>query len=66
MIALVEASSYFQLVSLAAMADAGALPAADEYILVLAKGTQVPELPTPLLEAPGFQKLDARFDSVVD
>ena len=66
MIALVEASSYFQLVSLAAMADAGALPTADEYVLVLANGSQVPELTTPLHEAPGFEKLAARFDRVVD
>lgn len=66
MIALVEASSYFQLASLAAMADAGALPAADELILVLANGSQVPELTTPLQDAPGFEKLAARFDRVVD
>ncbi|WP_313812497.1 polysialyltransferase family glycosyltransferase [Glutamicibacter sp.] len=66
MIALVEASSYFQLASLAAMADAGALPAADERILVLANGSQVPELTTPLQDAPGFARLAARFDRVVD
>lgn len=66
MIALVEASSYFQLASLAAMADAGLLPAADERILVLANGSQVPELTTPLQDSPGFEQLAARFDRVVD
>ncbi|UYQ77595.1 alpha-2,8-polysialyltransferase family protein [Glutamicibacter sp. JL.03c] len=66
MIALIEASSYFQLASLAAMADAGLLPEADERILVLANGSQVPELTTPLEETPGFQQLAARFDRVVD
>ncbi|WP_404288261.1 polysialyltransferase family glycosyltransferase [Glutamicibacter arilaitensis] len=66
MIALVEASSYFQLASLAAMADAGLLPQADEYVLVLANGSQLPELTTPLDEAPGFAELAARFDRVVD
>ncbi|MFJ2621630.1 polysialyltransferase family glycosyltransferase [Glutamicibacter sp. NPDC087344] len=66
MIALVEASSYFQLVSLAGMADAGMLPAADERILVLANGSQVPELTTALQDCPGFEQLAARFDRVVD
>lgn len=66
MIALVEASSYFQIASLAAMADAGLLPQADEYVLVLANGSQLPELTTPLDEAPGFAELAARFDRVVD
>ncbi|MGO2326707.1 polysialyltransferase family glycosyltransferase [Glutamicibacter arilaitensis] len=66
MIALIEASSYFQLASLAAMADAGLLPEADERILILANGSQVPELTTALDEVPGFDKLAARFDRVVD
>lgn len=66
MIALIEASSYFQLASLAAMADAGLLPEADEYVLVLVNGSQVPELTTPLDQVPGFEKLAARFDRVVD
>jgi len=65
-IALIEASSYFQLASLAAMADAGLLPDADERVLVLANGSQVPELTTPLDQVPGFEKLAARFDRVVD
>ncbi|MDR4534934.1 polysialyltransferase family glycosyltransferase [Glutamicibacter sp. PS] len=66
MIALVEASSYFQLVSLAAMADAGLLPPADERVLVLANGSQIPELTTPLDRVPGFDELASRFDRVVD
>ena len=66
MIALIEASSYFQLVSLAAMADAGLLPEADEHVLVLANGSQLPELTTPLDQVPGFAQLAARFDRVVD
>ncbi|MGP9529856.1 polysialyltransferase family glycosyltransferase [Glutamicibacter sp. AOP5-A2-18] len=66
MIALIEASSYFQLASLAAMADAGLLPEADEYVLVLVNGSQVPELTTALDEVPGFEKLASRFDRVVD
>lgn len=66
MIALIEASSYFQLASLAAMADAGLLPEADERVLVLVNGSQLPELTTPLDQSPGFGKLAARFDRVVD
>jgi len=65
-IALIEASSYFQLASLAAMADAGLLPEADEHVLVLVNGSQIPELTTPLDQVPGFTKLAARFDRVVD
>lgn len=66
MIALIEASSYFQVASLAAMADAGLLPEAKERILVLANGSQIPELTTALQDFPGFARLAARFDRVVD
>lgn len=66
MIQLIQASSYFQVVSLAAMADAGLLPEASRRILVLANGSQMPEITTPLRQNPGFALLAARFDSVVD
>lgn len=66
MIQLVQASSYFQLVSLAAMIDAGLLPDAKRRVLVLANGSQSPEITTPLRQNPGFAVLAARFDGVVD
>lgn len=66
MIQLVQASSYFQLVSLAAMIDDGLLPAARRRVLVLANGSQSPEITTPLRQNPGFAALAARFDDVVD
>ena len=66
MIQLIQVSSYFQLVSLAAMADAGLLPDADRRILVLANGSQNPEITTPLDLVPGFGALAGRFDDVVD
>ncbi|MDO5744085.1 MAG: polysialyltransferase family glycosyltransferase [Micrococcaceae bacterium] len=66
MIQLIAASSYFQLVSLAAMADAGLLPDADRRVLVLANGSQMPEITLPLHRSPGFAALAARFDAVVD
>ena len=66
MIALIQASTYFQVVSLAAMADAGLLPPADRRILVLANGSQMPEITTALPDYPGFSALAARFDGVVD
>lgn len=66
MIQLIQASTYFQVVSLAAMVDAGLLPAAERRILVLANGSQMPEITTPLRQNPGFELLAARFDDVVD
>ncbi|GAA5227585.1 polysialyltransferase family glycosyltransferase [Paeniglutamicibacter antarcticus] len=66
MIQLIVASSYFQLVSLAAMVDAGLLPEADRRVLVLANGSQMPEITLPLHRSPGFGTLAARFDAVVD
>lgn len=66
MIQLVQASTYFQLASLAAMVDAGLLPPADRRMLVLAGGSQMPEITVPLRESPGFELLASRFDDVVD
>ncbi|MGL3807441.1 polysialyltransferase family glycosyltransferase [Paeniglutamicibacter sp. R2-26] len=66
MIQLVQASTYFQLATLAAMVDSGLLPPADRRVLVLAGGSQVPEITLPLRESPGFELLAARFDDVVD
>ncbi|WP_411732216.1 polysialyltransferase family glycosyltransferase [Paeniglutamicibacter sp.] len=66
MIQLIQASAYFQVVSLAAMVDAGLLPEAERRVLVLANGSQMPEITTPLRENPGFAALAARFDDVVD
>ena len=63
---LVVASTFFQCLTLVAAIDAGALPAADERILVLADGSQVPELTLPLAEQAGFSVVASRFDRVVD
>ncbi len=67
MIQLLMASTAYQVASLAAMIDSGTLPAPDgERILVLADGSQVPELTTPITESAGFAQLATRFDRVVD
>lgn len=66
MIQLLVASSNFQLLCLAAMIDTGALPAAEDRVLVLANGSLTPELTVPLDESPGFETLASRFDKVVD
>lgn len=67
MIQLLAASTAFQVATLAAMIDSGTLPAPDgERILVLADGSQVPELTTPITESSGFAQLATRFDRVVD
>lgn len=67
MIQLLSASTLFQVASLAAMADAGVLPAIDgERVLLLAHGTQLPELTAPIQDAAGFASLATRFDRVVD
>ena len=63
---LVVASTFFQCLTLVAAIDAGALPATDERILVLADGSQVPELTLPLAEQAGFAVVASRFDRVVD
>ncbi|WP_372699564.1 polysialyltransferase family glycosyltransferase [Arthrobacter sp. JSM 101049] len=67
MIQLLSASTVFQVASLAAMIDAGALPAAaGGRVLVLANGSQQPELTTRIQDARGFDALASRFDRVVD
>lgn len=66
MIQLFEASTAYQIASVAALIDSGEVPDADRRVLVLANGSQVPELTTPLQEIAGFEKLAARFDAVVD
>ncbi|GER23006.1 hypothetical protein NCCP1664_15020 [Zafaria cholistanensis] len=66
MIQLVAASTMFQVVSLAAMVDAGALPDADERVLVLANGAHQPELSPRIQDMAGFGALAARFDRVLD
>ncbi len=63
---LVLASTFFQCLSLVAAVDAGALPDAAERILVLADGSQAPELTVPLAEQDGFDVVRSRFDRVVD
>lgn len=63
---LVIASTFFQCLTLVAAIDAGALPEADERILVLADGSQTPELTVPLVEQDGFAVVASRFDRVVD
>lgn len=67
MIQLLTASTLFQVASLAAMVDAGALPAPDgERVLLLVDGSQQPELTGSIADAPGFGDLAVRFDRVVD
>jgi hypothetical protein len=63
---IVVASTLFQCLSLVAALDTRALPDADERILVLADGTQTPELTVPLAEQDGFAVVRSRFDRVVD
>jgi hypothetical protein len=63
---VVVASTFFQCLSLVAAVDTAALPDADERILVLADGSQVPELTVPLAEQDGFDVVRSRFDRVVD
>ncbi|MVA77620.1 hypothetical protein GC722_16580 [Auraticoccus sp. F435] len=62
---LVVASTSYQLLCLAAAADAGVFEGG-ETVLVLADGSQLPELTTPLGEVAGFDRLVERFDRVVD
>ncbi|HXD29143.1 MAG TPA: polysialyltransferase family glycosyltransferase [Arthrobacter sp.] len=67
MIQLLTASTVFQVASLAAMVDSGVLPAAaGGRVLVLANGSQQPELTTRIQDTRGFAALAARFDRVVD
>ena len=63
---IVVASTFFQCLSLVAAVDASALPDAEERILVLADGSQAPELTVPLAEQEGFAVVRSRFDRVVD
>lgn len=67
MIQLIAASTAYQVASLVAMIDSGALPpTSGERVLVLADGSQIPEITTPITESPGFVQLRTRFDRVVD
>ncbi|PQZ90289.1 hypothetical protein CQ018_14965 [Arthrobacter sp. MYb227] len=67
MIQLIAASTAYQVASLVAMIDSGALPATrGERVLVLADGSQIPEITTPITQSPGFAQLSTRFDRVVD
>ncbi|HEY5787352.1 MAG TPA: polysialyltransferase family glycosyltransferase, partial [Microlunatus sp.] len=63
---LIIASTFFQCLSLVAAVEAGELPEAGERILVLADGSQAPELTVPLAEHDGFAVVRSRFDRVVD
>jgi hypothetical protein len=63
---LVVASTFYQCMSLAAAAEAGVLPDADERVLVLATSSQAPELTADLQDQQGFARVAARFDRVVD
>lgn len=67
MIQLIAASTAYQVASLVAMIDSGALPPiTGERVLVLADGSQIPEITTPIAHSPGFADLSTRFDRVVD
>lgn len=65
---LLLASTLYQCLSLAAADDAGLLPgeAGEERILVLANSSQVPEVTGRLQDTPGFDRVAARFDRVLD
>jgi hypothetical protein len=67
MIHLLTASTLYQVASLAAMVDAGTLRTdGGERILVLANGSQQPELTARIQDSAGFERLARRFDRVVD
>ena len=67
MIQLLTASTLFQVASLAAVVDAGALPKPEgERVLLLVDGSQQPELTGSIADTPGFGDLAARFDRVLD
>lgn len=67
MIQLIAASTAYQVASLVAMIDSGALPpTSGERVLVIADGSQIPEITTPITESPGFAQLSTRFDRIVD
>ncbi len=59
------ASTLYGIATLAASIDAGALPAADRRILVVSNNAAVPETHKGPDQAPGFQALRGRFDTVV-
>lgn len=53
MIQLIAASTAYQVASLVAMIDSGALPPiTGERVLVLADGSQIPEITTPIAHSP--------------
>lgn len=64
---LIEASTLYQVASLSAMVDHGAIPDDGERVLVLVNSARQPELTGRLQDAAGFQALvDGRFDRIVD
>ncbi|WP_202235659.1 polysialyltransferase family glycosyltransferase [Actinacidiphila reveromycinica] len=62
---LLLASTLYGIATLAAAADAGALPPADRRVLVVSNNAGVPETHDAPDLAPGFEPLRSRFDRVV-
>lgn len=63
---LFQASTLYQVASLAAMIDDGAIPDDGERVLLLVDSARQPELSDGIAGAAGFASLAARFDRVVD
>jgi hypothetical protein len=69
MIHLFEASTLYQVASLNAMLGSGALGErreGEERVLVLINSARQPELVPSLQETPGFERLAAAFDRIID
>ncbi|MFD3515289.1 alpha-2,8-polysialyltransferase family protein [Streptomyces sp. NPDC058657] len=60
------ASTLYGVATLAAAIDSGCFPPADRRTLLISNNAATPETTPPLTEAPGFDRLRARFDDVRD
>lgn len=63
---LFQASTLYQVASLAAMIDAGAVPEDDDRVLCIVDTTRQPELVPGITGATGFEELSSRFDRVIN
>lgn len=63
---LFQASTLYQVASLASMIDAGAVPEDNDRVLCLVDTTRQPELVPGIAGASGFETLASRFDRVIN
>ena len=63
---LFQASTLYQVASLAAMIDAGAVPEDGDRVLCVVDSTRQPELVPGITGATGFEELASRFDRVIN